>query len=175
MREFVRFYAKPDPFTRAPELFSKVNRRLAEDLETKLRAHLQPGVDLRAGEQRTIRVAAEGNRLVIEPVNDKVSPESVGLNAETTDRRRGSEEVADLFAAGSGVPAVRRVSGQDRLVFRQINAQAAVDISKKQEESLVDAQMRQTLEFEFPRYLEQAVRELANENPEMRMREDLVV
>ena len=137
---FFTLTTKRDPFKETETLNSKVNARLAADLETRVKARLDPGYGVPgASEARMTRVAAEGNRLIISREHGP-SQDDVGLRSKPTR------------------------SVKDHL-FRTIDVDAALSMKSMEETAFVDTQMQHQLGLDFPRHLEASIKEMLSERP----------
>jgi hypothetical protein len=141
--------AKPDPFKFSEAINKKVNARLAADLESRIKARIDPGFGMPGAEEAGItRVAAEGNRLVIQ--KDKPTrPDDVGLRS----------------------PATRSV--RDTL-FKTVTLDAALSMRTMEETAFVDTQTQHLLGLDYPRHLEAAIKEILSERPSMFYNEERV-
>lgn len=123
----------PDPARERGKVDQLASDRMASELETRLKAFFNPG--FRDGSS-TVRVAAEGNRLVVVPESAQDVSDRGGLLGEVSDDKR-----ALLAAAGTF-------------------------------EDHVDNEMRQIFEFDYPRFLDDALRQVSNEDPRYTFEED---
>lgn len=125
--------ARPDPGAEREKVEELTNERLGAELETRLKAFYNPGMLNSSG---TVRVAAEGNRLVITPTS--------------------SQDVAE----DSGV-----LGAADR-------NKAPLLTTERPFEDFIDDEMRQIFEFDFPRFLEESLHEVADRDPRYTFEEE---
>lgn len=137
----IKVSVSPDPFKFYGDINQRVNTRLARELETRVRARVDPGVAGIPGLEDALatRVAARGNRIVIERKREP-TPGEVGL------RDRGARSVRDTL-------------------FNTIDPGSVTAMKTMEEHTFVDGVMQQLLGFDFPRHLEEAVKELVSERP----------
>ncbi len=142
---------------RAEEVEREVMTTMAETVETRLRGRIDRGVDVRSGVRPSVvRVAAEGNRLVIDESEDH------GVSGG----RRRAHTLDDLFHTSTAVPIVledgrvaMRVLGEDAL----FGAQAGQD-------DLVDHTAQEVVREQLVEAFERAVRKVALEHPGDKLR-----
>lgn len=123
---------KPDPASN-PKVEELTNERLAGELQTRLKAFYNPGFTNGSG---TVRVAAEGNRLVVAPESSQDVAEDAGLLGSADENR------------------------------------AALLSTHRPFEDYVDDEMRQIFEFDYPRFLDEALHDVANQDPRYTFEEE---
>lgn len=123
----------PDPAQERGKVDQLANDRVAGELETRLKAFYNPGVLDGAG---TVRVAAEGNRLVVTPESSQDVAERGGLLGEASTDSRALLSVQGAF------------------------------------ENHIDDEMRQIFEFDYPRFLDDALHQVSTEDPRYTFDED---
>jgi hypothetical protein len=131
---FLEISARPDPGTERAKVEELTNERLGAELETRLKAFYNPGVLNSSG---TVRVASEGNRLVVMPTSSQELSEDAGVAGDGLDRNRDP------------ILSVERPF-----------------------EDFIDDEMRQIFEFDYPRFLEEALHEVANQDPRYTFEEE---
>jgi hypothetical protein len=156
--KLLRITVRPDAFRYPAELAERVNPRLGSELEARIRSRTDPVVS-GMGRTKTLRVAAKGNALVIEPMTDEVTPAAAGIREGGSPMAQEISSIEDLFSPSE---APLRFAG----------SHALDDLRKHEEVAFIDGQMRQVLEFEFPHLLEAAVKELQSSNPSWAMVEE---
>jgi hypothetical protein len=102
------------------EVDSIVHKRLAQNVQTRLRAQADPGIDLRSARRaQAIRARADGSDIVVD--EDDQAKVIAGAQEPEEDTESQATNLDDLFKPGSGVPeAVSRPDGSTQLVFRSI-------------------------------------------------------
>ena len=125
--------ARPDPGAERAKVEELTNERLGAELETRLKAFYNPGVLNSSG---TVRVAAEGNRLVVVPTSSQDVAEDSGVLGAADDSKDPILSVERPF------------------------------------EDFIDDEMRQIFEFDFPRFLEESLHEVADRDPRYTFEEE---
>lgn len=126
--------AKPDPGAERAKVEELTNERLAGELETRLKAFYNPGVLNSSG---TVRVAAEGNRLVVVPTSSQDLSEEAGVIGAGLD-----ENKSPLLS------------------------------TERPFADFIDDEMRQIFEFDYPRFMEESLHEVANQDPRYTFEEE---
>jgi hypothetical protein len=144
----------PHPLThRAEEVEREVNAELAGALQSRLRGRIDPGIVLGGGARaEAIRVAAEGNRLVIDEGEDH------GVAGHPARARR--TELEDLFHTSLAPP---EVLDDGRVAFRVIDEDAVPGATGGQDE-LVDRTVQEVMNEQFVDALERAARKVELEH-----------
>lgn len=124
--------ARPDPMRKREDIEEKANARVAEELEGRAKAFYDPGT---LGSGGTVRVAAEGNRLVVTPTSSQEMSEDAGVTGEGLDESRSPVTGAAF-------------------------------------ENLLDQEMRQILEYDYPRFLEDSIRDVISGDPRLTFDEE---
>jgi hypothetical protein len=105
---------------------------LAKELQMRLRTTIDPGINLRSAVRaQSIRVSAEGDRLVID------QEDQADILGDASEEKAGGDNdvtnVEQLFEMGSGVPTI--VNG--RLTYRTVTAEALFGDQKKLDQERV--------------------------------------
>lgn len=148
-------YVVPEahPLThRAEEVEREAMSTLAQALETRLRGRVDQGVDLRTGARgQAIRVAAEGNRMVIDERADH----------GVAGAQKSASTLEDLFHTSMAAPVALE---DGRIAMRAIDEDHLFG-SQASSDELVDRVAQEVLREELVDAVEQAVRKVALEHP----------
>ena len=156
--DWIYVVPQPNPLThRADEVEREVNSELAGSLETRLRGRIDHGVELRAAERaQAIRVAAEGNRLVIDEGEDHgVTP------APARSSGQNRTKLDDLFHTSMAVP---EVLDDGSVAFRVIGEDDLLGAQERQDET-VDHAAQEVLNERLVEIFERAVKKVDLEHP----------
>ena len=152
----------------AGEVEEKATTALAEHVQTALRTHLDPGIDLRAAQRVSgIRAAAEGNRIVITE-GDALANAGVKeaeKAATPIGRRSSSASIESLFTMSSGVPEVDQSGGGEGVVFRRLREEALFG-EEQVEEEVVRGAVQSSVQQHLVDSFEGAMHQASNEHPE---------
>jgi hypothetical protein len=148
----------PHPATHRPEEVEReVNAELASALEARLRGRVDVGVDLGGGTRaHAVRVAAEGNRLVIDEGKDHGVQE-----APARRRRRARPTIEDLFHTSLAEPHVLE---DGRVAFRVLTEEDLFGADRAQDE-MVDRTAQEILNEQFSEAFERAVKKVELAHP----------
>lgn len=149
---------------RFDEVDAIARENLAKELQTRLRTTIDPGISLRAAQRaQAVRVASEGNRLVIDSEDQA---EVLGASSETVEEPSDPNIVTNvdqLFELSSGVPSI--VDG--KLVYRMISPSAL--LGKQQQENerdrIIEQTTTETLRINIADAFDDATRDVRNRNP----------
>lgn len=137
---------------RHEEVTEAIHEDLAGRLQDKLRLRLDQGVDLRTAMQaQAVRVAAEGNRLVISEKKQEAVLKNGGKRVNFD----------DLFSLSSGVPEV--LDG-GRIAFRSMTDGELFN-SQQWRDDVVDRTVQELMQQDYVDVVEQAARKVALEHP----------
>jgi hypothetical protein len=167
----IRITTKPDIFRQRGTIDRRINERMAKELQNRLQATTGPSVDTRTGLTRRVRSAKEGNRLIIDTrTDDRVAPTAAGIR-EAPVAGDGRSAIPDLFSPSSGIPTVDK---DGRLIFRSVDETAASGMREMEESASISLSADQVLSLEYGRYLEESIRDIISENPEIAFAEEQV-
>jgi len=114
---------------RMVEVDKAAKNELAEQIQTKVRNQINPGIDIRSAKKvHSVRASEEGGRIVI---TDKPGPMDAPKDS-------GPGGIEDLFSMGSGIPQVR----QGKMEFRTIQDD---QLWTRQSQDEQDQSVRQTV------------------------------
>jgi hypothetical protein len=149
---------EPHPLThRSEQVEGDVMSTLAQALETRLRGRIDRGIDLRTGARaQAIRVAADGNRMVIDE----------GADHGVAGARGRSSTIEDLFHTSMAAPLVLE---DGRVALRAIDEDHLFGAQASNDE-LVDHVAEEVVRERLVDAVEQAVRKVALEHPGDRSR-----
>jgi hypothetical protein len=123
IRNWITFEEKAKADERDEEIDSHAQTSLAKLIQQRLRAQIDPGIDLKAARRaQSIRATYEGGEITIDE-DDQAKLLSGETEKEQDDSEQPASNLEDLFRPGSGVPeSVTRPDGSTMLVFRSIKA-----------------------------------------------------
>ena len=156
--DWIYIVPRPHPLAhRQEEVEREVQAQLADKLEARLRARIEPGVDLRHGVRgHAVRVAAEGNRLVIDAEDDH------GLREAKAPRsRRRRARLEDLFHTSTDPPEPLE---DGTLAFRVLHEEEFLSAQAEQDD-VVDRTTQDVLHGELVEAYERAVKKVELEHP----------
>ncbi|MFQ5351812.1 MAG: hypothetical protein ACE5D3_01925 [Candidatus Binatia bacterium] len=143
------------------EVTDLARERLARSVQMRLRGSVDFGVDRRAAQRaQAIRVAAEGERLVI---REEDQAAVLGAAAGSASNSHEPETIDDLFEPSSGVPKLSNGS----LLFRTVSAKSMFGVQRqKQMDDGVERTVTDTLRAGIVDAFEESFDEVARRHPE---------
>ncbi len=126
LSKFIAFDRKPSGHDNDEQVDALVQKRLAEQIQMRLRNQVDPGISLAAARRaQAIRARVEDGSIVInEEDQGNILPSGEGEGSGPSEGEPAALNLDDLFMPSSGVPvASKRADGSTQLVFRSIRAE----------------------------------------------------
>lgn len=152
----------------AEEVEQRAKAKLAAGIQARLRANVNPGIDLSSARRaQSIRVAERGGSIVIDE-SDQAAVLSGGAPRRQSRVQPQAEGIESLFKPSSGVPVAKREpDGSTRLVFRTISAGQLFGQQRQfEQDRMVEATVTETLRMGLVDAFEAAGSEIESMYPE---------
>lgn len=171
--DWIRFEPAPMALDqRVQEIDQEAKSILAEEIQTRVRGRVDPGIDLKSARRaQKIRVrAANGEIIIDEEDQDAVLRGGMAPQRDISETRAGG--VADLFTMSSGVPeSVRAPDGSNKLVFRSISAeQLFAQQGQDEQNRVVQETVTETVRMGIVDAVEKATSEAEKRYPEDKLK-----
>lgn len=145
---FVNIEEKPfvwDGFSE--EIMQYAMDNVARDMQYRLRARLDTGVDLKAATvARTVTVRNEMGELIIKAADDKTTRENTTID--------------DLFKVTQTTPSIEA----NRLIFKRIQEEQV----SSRNTAAVKRSVEETVTLNFKTHIEDGIKKVISENPKLR-------
>lgn len=156
------------------ELDRRVQVKLAEQIGTRLRTRLDPGIDPKAANRaQAVRSRVDGNRIVIDSRDQLDAVTRAGDNDDSGSDGRGLdvEDIDDLFNLSSGVPQIDTdPDGNERLVFRRVSSMEKLGLPEDEQDRIVDQAVTEVLQGGIVEAFEEASQGVEDEHPAERVK-----
>lgn len=161
--------AGPGAETHGEEIDSLAKAKLASEIQTKVRARIDPGIDLRnASRAQAVRSYADEGNIVID---EKDQAELITGEAEDAGPAGTSTTEAstmdDLYSLGSGIPEIiADPDGTTRISFRTIKASSLFGDRQADQDDTVQSIVTDTLQMGIVDAIDEATSDVNRRYPE---------
>lgn len=153
--------------TRSDEIDQLAKTKLSEAIQSKVRARVDPGIDLRsAGRAQAVRSYASDGRIVIDE-QDQGEVLTGSTKEPTPPGTAEADSVEDLYSMSSGIPEViADPDGTSRISFRTIRASALFGEKQIEQDESVQGIVTETLQMGIVDAVEEATADVLRRFPE---------